>query len=60
MSETDGKRNFWLGNGLLVAALVMLLNMGELWEQLGIVAMVLWVVVTGLGGYLLMNDGGDS
>ncbi len=57
MNEEASKRNFWIGNALLVLALVILLNMGSLWEQLGAMAMVLWVVVAGLGGYFLMNDG---
>jgi hypothetical protein len=57
MSEEEGKRNFWVGNALLVLALVILLNMGQLWEQFGALAMVVWVAVAGLGGYYLMNDG---
>ena len=57
MSEEEGKRNFWVGNALLVLALVILLNMGPLWEQFGALAMAVWIAVAGLGGYFLMNDG---
>jgi hypothetical protein len=46
---------FWLGNGILLLALVMLWNMGVLWEHLGAAAMVLWVAVAGYGAYLLMS-----
>lgn len=52
---------FWLGNGIMALALLMLLNIGPLWEALGIGAMVLWVLVVAVGLYLLMSDkGGPS
>lgn len=51
--------NFWLGNGILFLALVMLWNIGVLWEHLGVAAMVLWVAVTGFGAYLLMSGDRD-
>ncbi len=57
MSEQEGKRNFWIGNVLLLLAFAILLNMGSLWEQFGVAAMAVWVVIAGLGGYFLMNDG---
>lgn len=49
--------NFWLGNAVLGLALVMLLGMGALWEQMGILALVLWAAVAGLGIYLVMTGG---
>jgi hypothetical protein len=59
MNNDKGKSTFWLGNGILVLALLMLWNMGELWEHLGAAAMVLWVVVAGFGVYLLMSGSED-
>lgn len=59
MNDNKDKRSFWLGNGILLVALLMLWNIGPLWEQLGVAAMVLWVAVTGLGAYILMKGDGD-
>jgi hypothetical protein len=55
MNDNKGNSNFWLGNGVLLVALLMLWNIGSLWEHLGVAAMVLWVIVAGFGVYLLMS-----
>jgi len=54
----DNRRNFWLGNGLLAVALVMMFFLGSLWEQLGGLAMLLWMAIAGAGMYFLMQDKG--
>jgi hypothetical protein len=59
MNNDKGNGTFWLGNGVLLLALLMLWYMGELWEHLGAAAMVLWVAVAGFGAYLLMSGDGD-
>lgn len=50
--------NFWLGNGLLAAALLTLFFLGPLSEALGIGAMVLWMALAGVGMYFIMQDKG--
>lgn len=47
--------NFWLGNAILALALLILLNIGALWEQMGMMAMVLWVGVVGVGAYFVLT-----
>jgi len=62
MSSNKGL-NFWLGNAILALALLLLLNMGALWEQMGMLAMVLWVITVGIGAYLVLSgqvDGGNG
>ena len=56
MNDEKPSTKFWLGNGVLAIALLMLLVMGRLWEVMGIGAMVLWVLLVIVGVYLLMND----
>ena len=51
---------FWIGNGLLGLSLVALLFMGSLWEYLGSGAMMLWMLMAGIGMYLVTKDGGGS
>ncbi len=46
---------FWWGNGILALAMLLLLFMGSLWEKMGVMAMVLWVVLAGIGAYLVMK-----
>jgi hypothetical protein len=46
---------FILGNVILVVSLLMLWNIGALWEQMGAAAMGLWIAVTGLGAYLVYS-----
>ncbi len=52
--------NFWLGNGILAVALVLVLFMGSLWQLMGRGAMVLWVALVVAGVYLLMKDNAGS
>lgn len=52
--------NFWLGNAILALALLILINMGALWEQLGMMAMVLWVVMVGIGAYFVLSGQSDN
>lgn len=52
--------NFWLGNGLLGLALVLMLFMGTLWNLIGSWAMGLWMILAGAGMYFLMQDKGPS
>lgn len=47
---------FWIGNGILALAMLMLFFMGTLSEALGIWAVVLWMVMAGVGVGLLMTD----
>lgn len=56
MNETKPTKQFWLGNGVLAVALLLLLYMGSLWEVMGVGAMVLWGALVAVGVYLLMND----
>lgn len=56
MSDSKPGSKFWLGNGVLALAMLMLLNMGQLWEAMGVGAMVLWGLLVAAGVYLLMQD----
>lgn len=56
MSDPKQSTNFWLGNGILAVALLLVLFMGSLWELMGRGAMVLWVVLVVAGVYFLMKD----
>jgi hypothetical protein len=56
MKDSEGSPKFWLGNGVLALALLMLVYMGKLWEMMGAMAMGLWIAVAMVGVYLLMSD----
>ncbi len=45
MQDNEHGMNFWLGNAVLVLALVMLLEMGTMWQRLGPIAFLLWAAV---------------
>lgn len=55
-----GKRNFWIGNGVLALAMLLLLFMGPLSDALGIWAAVLWMVLAAVGMMLVMSDKSDE
>jgi hypothetical protein len=58
MSEQPSN-TFWLGNAILAIAMIMLLFMGTAWESMGVMAMVVWIGLVGMGVYLVMqkNEG---
>ena len=56
MNKSKQSMNFWLGNGILAVALLLVLFMGRLWEVMGRGAMVLWIVLVVAGVYFLMKD----
>jgi hypothetical protein len=56
MWEPPKSPTFWLGNVIMIIAMVVLLFIGKLWETMGVGAMVLWVLLAGAGAYLLMQD----
>jgi len=58
MQLNTGKhsRNFWIGNGVLALAMLMLLFMGPLSDRLGIWAAVLWMVLAAVGMALVISD----
>lgn len=60
MSDPQHTPNFWIGNAMLAAALIMLLFLGELWAMLGGLAMALWMGLAGVGMYLVTKDKGPS
>lgn len=53
-----GKRshNFWIGNGILAMAMLLLFFMGPLSDALGIWAAVLWMGLAAVGVALVMSD----
>ena len=51
---------FWLGNALLAIALVLLLFISSLWTAVGSWAMALWMVLVGVGFYLVTKDKGPE
>lgn len=56
MNHGKHTRNFWLGNGVLALAMLMMFFMGALSDALGIWAAVLWMVLAAVGVALLMSD----
>ena len=56
MNDDKPTVKFWLGNAVLAVALLLLLFMGQLWEAMGVGAMVLWGLVVAAGVYLMMSD----
>ncbi|MBU1425422.1 MAG: hypothetical protein KKH12_01575 [Gammaproteobacteria bacterium] len=56
MNNAESKTKFWLGNAVLAVAMLMLFYMEDLWSLLGSAAMVVWIVLVGVGVYFLMND----
>lgn len=60
MNSDKPSLNFWLGNGILAVALLLVLFMGSAWEVLGRGAMVLWILLVVAGVYLLMKEQGGS
>lgn len=49
-------RNFWIGNAVLVLAMLMMFFMGPLSDALGIWAVALWMVLAAVGMGLIMSD----
>lgn len=49
------KTRFWIGNGVLIVALVVMFNMGALSERFGMWAVVLWMALVALGFYIIMS-----
>ncbi len=57
MGNPDASKTaFWLGNALLVVALLMLLFMNPIAERIGWLAFVLWAMLAAAGVYLVMKD----
>lgn len=55
MQEPEQNRNFWIGNGLLAAALLVLLFMDSLSQALGMGAVALWMILAAAGVYFIMK-----
>jgi len=60
MKHDKRKRKFWMGNGVLALAMVMLLFMGPLSSLLGIWAVAIWMGLAGAGVALLMSGQADE
>lgn len=56
MQDSKTKRGFIAGNIILGVALVMLLFIDQLWSALGGWALGAWMVLAGVGMYLVMGD----
>ncbi|HRJ52184.1 MAG TPA: hypothetical protein PLE99_05425 [Candidatus Thiothrix moscowensis] len=48
--------NFWIGNGLLAVAMIMLLFMDSLSQMLGLGAVFLWMIAAAAGVYFIMKS----
>lgn len=51
---------FWAGNLLLAISLVLLFFMGSIWPLLGNWTMGLWMILAGVGMYLVTSEKGPS
>lgn len=56
MQEPERGPNFVLGNIILGVCMLMLMFMGSLWEYLGSGALVLWMILAGVGMYFIMGE----
>jgi hypothetical protein len=56
MQDNKQKRGFIAGNILLGGALIMLMFIDQLWAAWGGWALGAWMVLAGLGMYLVMSD----
>lgn len=56
MTSPKRSPNFWIANGILALAMLMLFFMGPLSEALGIWAVALWMVLAAVGMGFLMSD----
>ncbi|MGM0554412.1 MAG: hypothetical protein ACQETK_11640 [Pseudomonadota bacterium] len=56
--SNDSRRpsNFVIGNIFLGVAALMLLFFVSLWEILGVVALLLWMVLAAVGVYFIFKD----
>ncbi|MEB4589582.1 hypothetical protein VSS37_01185 [Candidatus Thiothrix sp. Deng01] len=53
--DPEQRRNFWIGNGLLAIALLMLFFMEPLSRMLGMGAVALWMICAAIGTYFIMK-----
>lgn len=60
MNPGKHSRNFWLGNGILALAMLMLFFMGPISDALGIWSVVIWMGLAGVGMALLISDKSDE
>lgn len=60
IKDPKQRKNFWIGNGLLAAALLCLSFIGPLSELMGAGAMALWMALAGAGMYFVMKDKGPG
>jgi len=60
MNDTPHRIPFWIGNALLAFALILLFFINPLWASLGTWAMVLWMMLAGIGFYLVTRDKGPT
>lgn len=60
MNNPSHTTAFWAGNTLLGVSLVMLIFLEPLWQALGAGAMVLWMILAGVGMYLVTKDKGPG
>ncbi len=49
-------KNFWIGNGLLAGALLILIFMESLSQLLGLGAVALWMLSAAAGVYFVMKS----
>lgn len=56
MTSLKRSPHFWIGNGILAVAMLMLFFMGPLSDALGIWAVALWMVLAAVGMGFLMSD----
>lgn len=56
MQDPQNTTNFWIGNGLLAVALLILFFMDSLSQMLGMGAVALWMVFAAAGIYFMMKS----
>lgn len=56
MNIPKNSPKFWAGNVVLAISLAVLFFMGQLSNLMGIWAMALWIVLAGIGFYLVTTD----
>ena len=59
MNDSEKSIRFWIANGVLALAMIMLLFIEQLWGAMGFVAMLIWIGLAAGGAFLLMTDKKD-
>ena len=56
MNDSEKSIRFWIANGVLALAMIMLLFIEQLWGAMGFVAMLIWIGLAAGGAFLFYHQ----